>query len=221
MAKRKNQPKARAKPAPKRKRRHVRRKPVDQAIPPGASPISGTFPPVEHQFPPGVSGNPAGRPTAGATIREHYNALMASDLTQAQLRRIATDPRSSIARAAAARDVLRALEYGDLADFEPIADGKMSLEQARKKGLNTAAIRKIKVKRRTLRDAEGQEIGEEVEREVELYDRAGDHLSRICDQTESRPKTNIHHTTGDPARPEPIVLMHTAPPPAPPAGKGA
>jgi hypothetical protein len=53
-----------------------RRYPFKHANPsPGCSPYSGKAPPVEHQWGPGQSGNPTGRPPTGATYREWVNAL--------------------------------------------------------------------------------------------------------------------------------------------------
>jgi hypothetical protein len=199
--------------ASKRKPRRRATSPAEQGIRAGHG-KGGVPVPVAHQFPPKTSGNPAGRPSAGATLREQFNALAASGLTQAQLRRIATDTRVAWTRSAAAREILKALEYGDLADMEPLLDGRLTLKQLRQKGVNTAVIRKVKVKTRTLRDADGEDVGTEVEREVELHDRGGDHFNLICDQTESRPKVNVHHTgDGTTGGPAPIVLMHSAPPP--------
>ena len=55
------------------------RKPADQAK---ASPRSGVEPPPEHRFKPGQSGNPAGRKSAGATIREWWNVLAEQEQTE-------------------------------------------------------------------------------------------------------------------------------------------
>ena len=66
----------------------------------------------------------------------------------------------------------------DVADFEPYLQGGMSLEAMRDAGLNTALIRKVKVKSRIL---PGEEAETEIDREIELYSRdsALDKLSKI------------------------------------------
>src|SRR5690349_11333806 len=86
-------------------------------------------------FAPGQSGNPAGRKTAGATMREHINALAEQDLTEEDLRRMARDKAQPWARRAAAERVLKTLEAGDIADFAPFLRGEKSLEQLRADGV--------------------------------------------------------------------------------------
>jgi hypothetical protein len=163
-------------------------KPVKEGI----SPISGTAPPVEYQFKPGESGNPRGRQSAGLSLKEWINAFATRELTAEQIRRIARDPKAPWTKRAAAERVLRTLEHGDLAEMEALLDGRQTLQELQAAGVNTEVIKKVKVRRKTL-FSDGAAVGEEVEREVELHDRAGEDFDRICDRTEGRPKQSVTH----------------------------
>lgn len=163
-----------------------------------ASPLNGVVPPVEHRFRPGQSGNPKGRPSAGASIREHVNDLARRDLTENEIRVIARDPESAWPLRAAAERIIRAMEFGDLADFEGLLQGKETLEDLRARGVGTEVIKKVKSRSRTVSGPAGDE--EIIEREIELHDRAGADFDRIVNQTAGNPmqpieadvKTEVH-----------------------------
>jgi hypothetical protein len=127
-----------------------------------------------YPFQPGQSGNPGGRKTAGATIREWFNSLAEQQLDEDALRAVARDKRAPWPKRAAAERILRTLEAGDLADFEPYLRGEMTLEQLREAGRNTELLKRAKT------GAKGQ-------REVELHDRAGADIDRIIGHTEPTP----------------------------------
>lgn len=150
----------------------------------------GEFPSRKDQFPPGVSGNPNGRKTAGASLCEWLNSFAEQELTEADLRVIARDVKAPWTKRAAAERVLRTMEAGDVADMGPLLDGSMSPEQLREAGINTAVIKKIKTKTRTLYRGNEAE-GVEVEREVELHDRAGVDFDRIADRTAGKPINRV------------------------------
>jgi hypothetical protein len=172
----------------------VAKKPKKQVVPPdhqAVSPLNGVAPPTEHQFKPGESGNPAGRKSAGATIKEQFNWLAEQDLNEAQVRKIARDKSLPWTRRAAAERILRTLEAGDLADMEPALRGEKDLTTLRSEGVNTEIVKKIKVKTRVTPD--GEEV---IEREMELHDRAGADIDRILDRTEGKPAQSVDHTTG-------------------------
>ena len=72
---------------------------------------------------PGDVPNPKGRPTAGAVVKEHWNAL--AGLSQVEIEQIAADPHQSIARRAAANRWLAALDKApDLEQIIGHTDGK-------------------------------------------------------------------------------------------------
>src|ERR1043165_8450300 len=121
MAKKKPKP-AKRPPAPK-----VARSPEAQANKHAASPRNGVVPPPEHRWKPGQSGNPAGRSTAGAHIRQEVNTLAEINPTSDVVRAIANGPKEKTNRRAAAVRYLRLVESGDIADFEPWLLGKATL----------------------------------------------------------------------------------------------
>lgn len=155
----------------------------------------GIVPPVEHRWKPGQSGNPGGSRSAGAYIQEHLNVLAAGDLTEIELRTIARDKRMPWTKRAAAERILRTLEAGDIADMEPILDGTKTLAELRESGVNTEVIRKVKTKTRILPGADGKDGATEIEREIELHDRAGADVDRIMDRTLGKPSQAIDITS--------------------------
>ncbi len=147
---------------------------------------------------PGEIRNPAGRKTAGASVKEWMNVYAEKDLSEQDLRKIAKDKGKGWSERAAAERMIRALEQPDLADFEPLLDGQMSLREIRAQGHDTATIKKVKCKKRSIPQKEGESPIEEVEREIELHDRAGSELDRIMDRTEGKPTQEIAGKEGAP-----------------------
>ncbi len=143
----------------------------------------GVVPPPEHRWKPGQSGNPEGRATAGATIREHLNAFAEQGLSEAQLRKIARGKAEPWPRRAAAERILRTLEAGDLSDFTAVLEGEKTIDQLRDEGVNTVVVKKCNSKVRHLKDGSGDAITE-IEREIELHDRAGHDFDRVMDRTD-------------------------------------
>ena len=158
---------------------------------------------------PGEVRNPAGRKTAGATIKEHLNALAERNLTAKQLRTIARSDREPWTRRAAAERILRTLETGDLADMEGLLNGSVSLAELRETGVNTEVIKKVRTKVRTLDDGTT-----ETEREVELFDRAGIDFDRVLDRTEGKPRQTLE-VEGTGIAPQVLVMRHGSRPALP------
>lgn len=140
-------------------------------------------PPEEHRWPKGTSGNAKGRPpSAGATLKEWLNSFAHKGLTEAQLRRIARDPKAPMVKRMAADRMVRGV-MPPLADFQKLVSGESTLEELEKDGVDTAVVKKLK---------ERQELGKEgetvsVTREIELHNLAGEEFDRIADRTDGKP----------------------------------
>src|SRR5437773_9047869 len=107
----------------------------------------GDVPPAEHRFKLGQAANPNGRAaSAGTSIREWINSFAAHDMTEAQLRKIARDPKAPFTKRAAAERLIRMVEAGDMADFESYLDGSKTLDELQKAGINTEVVKKAKAR---------------------------------------------------------------------------
>ncbi len=137
-------------------------------------------------WPPGVSGNPKGRRTAGASVREWVNSLVEGRVPAPALRKIADDEREEPARRAAAVRVLRMVEDPDLADFADAIEGGATLGELRDRGVPTRLIKRLKSKTRTLKG--GKTL---TTREIELHDRSGEDFDRVIEQTDGRPRQTV------------------------------
>jgi hypothetical protein len=116
-----------------------------------------------------------------------------ADLTEEDLRRIGRNRKETSARRSAAERVLRLMEAPDLADFAGLLRGENNLEDLRAMGVNTEAVKKFKQKTRRVPIGEG-ETEEVIEREIELYDRAGSDFDRVLDRTAGKPAQAIQIT---------------------------
>src|SRR5439155_17562829 len=130
------------------------------------------------------------------------NSFAETKLNEQELRAIARDKSVEWSKRTAAERMIRTLEAGDLADFQPYLAGEKSLEELRQAGINTELVKKAKVKVRTLDDGTT-----ETEREVELFDRAGTDFDRVCDRTEGRPRQVVEVESSGVA-PQVLVLPH-------------
>lgn len=182
------------KQAPKKRRTRKKRDPEQP---------KGEFPSRKDQFPPGTTGNPKGRPTAGATMIEWANVLTdpARPALEPELRRIEADPNQPPTKRAAALWVLSLIDRPNLTDYEPLLKGAVGLDELRKSGVDTRHIKKLKQKSR--REVVGTNpddspIEEDViEREIELHDRIGEAFDRIADRTHGRPRQQVDLTSVD------------------------
>lgn len=139
-------------------------------------------PPVEYQFKPGQSGNPAGRKKAGAYIREWLNVFAEQELTEDQLRKIARSKSQPCTKRAAAERALRMMESPDLADFSEYLDGKASIDELRKAGIDTSLVKRAKVRVERRKDKTKVET-----REIELHDRSLGEFNTVVDTTDGTP----------------------------------
>lgn len=154
-------------------------KPVLQAknTHPDASPISGVAPPVHSRFKPGQSGNPRGRPNAGASIRDFLNEM--GEWTPDQIKAVLNDPKAPATKVMAARTLFDALESPDMAVYEDLLNGSKTLEQLRAEGINTGHIQKYT--RRVAADGT-------VTVTITLKDRSDRVIDRILDRTAGKPR---------------------------------
>jgi hypothetical protein len=140
-------------------------------------------PPVATRFQPGRSGNPKGRPpAAGKSIVEALNQLVADDVLEDDLRKLARSRREKPVKRIAAGLLLQALEHGDMADFDELIFGETQLEELRAKGIHTAIIKRFtrRVRTKTRRDGT---VEKNVSVTIELHDRSGKAFDRIMDRT--------------------------------------
>jgi hypothetical protein len=104
-------------------------------------------------------------------------------------------------------------------------EGKKTLDEMRFDGLNTEVVKKCKTKRRTIM-AEGAPPVEELEVEIELFDRSGADFDRILDRTAGRARqvVDLRGEAGK-AMASPMIIIETldsasAPRPGADAGGG-
>ncbi len=88
------------------------------------------------------------------------------------------------------------MEAGDIADFEPVLDGQMSLRELRTAGICTTVVKKVKTKKRSIPQGPDKEPIEEVEREIELHDRSGREFDRVLDRTDGKANQTISSPEG-------------------------
>lgn len=157
-----------------------------------ASPLNGTIPPPERRFGAGPLANRPGRPAnCGSTLIEWINSFAYQEFTADDLRRIIKDSRTPKAKQAAADMMLRLGERADMADFEPLLDGQMSLRELKASGVDTAMVKKTKTKTRRIPQGDGEPIVE-TEREVELHDRALAAWRDVVDDTNGKPTQSVN-----------------------------
>ena len=140
---------------------------------------------AEHAFKPGQSGNPAGRPSAGASIRDWLNIMC--EWTAKDLRVIAQDENEPAAKRAAAVRMLLSCEMNDLAAFSPFLEGKKTLAELAEDGVDTSKVKSARV----TPGPHGNSYT------IELHDRSGSEADRIMDRTEGKPKQAVDIGGGD------------------------
>lgn len=128
--------------------------------------------------------NSGRKPSAGLSVREWVNSMQ--DWEEADLRKVCFDRKLPWTKRLAAKRMLHAIENPDLADFNDYLEGGVDLIDLRDKGIDTALVKKAKVKTRTI-ERDGAEPIVEVEREIELHERSADDFDRLLDQTAGKP----------------------------------
>lgn len=137
---------------------------------------SGLPPPIATRWKKGESP----RMNGGTRIIEAMNSLISRGVTEDQLRRMAKSKGRGPAWRAAAVQVLRMMEQGDLADFQAVLDGTKTLEQLRDEdGVDTTIVKKIKPVSPTEHGGGGNEI--------ELHDRTQKALELVIGHTHGKP----------------------------------
>ena len=76
-------------------------------------------------------------------------------------------------------ELLRPIETPDLGDYEPHMTGEKTLGQLRKDGVDTGVLKKV--------TPNEHGVG------VELHDRSGESLDRVCDRTYGKPIRRQQH----------------------------
>ena len=87
--------------------------------------------------------------------------------------------------------MLRAMECGDMADFEGLLNGETTLQELRDSGVNTEVVKRIRQRKRTVSTDDRSE--ETIEHEIELHDRAGADFDRVVEHTDGRPRQTLEH----------------------------
>lgn len=114
--------------------------------------------------------------------------LVASEVLEDDLRAIVLDDSQPWAKRAAAGRMIRAVEFGDLADFAALLRGETTLEELKASGVNTEVVKRFRRRARRVR-RKGGGFDELVYISIELYDRSGADFDRV-----------IHHTDGTPTQ---------------------
>lgn len=146
----------------------------------------GVVPPVATRFVPGDPRIQPKKRDASWSYKDWLNQLQ--DSTPDELMTIIRGTKNSALKIAAARDILARACPGDLADFEDYCDGRITLQEARDKGIPTDWLKKVKVKTHTDKDG-----NTETTREIELKDDAHKSLDRVLDRTGGKPAQEIKH----------------------------
>jgi hypothetical protein len=152
---------------------------------PGGRWLPGHTPQGATPFKPGQSGNPKGRPSAGAAVIEWLNELQNSN--EDELDAIVSDKTNPLPKRAAAIQWLTILaDAADIADFATYLDGTESLADLKRRGVRVRRLKKIRGSITT--NARGEKV---INLDVELSERGGRVLDRIMDRTHGRPRQQI------------------------------
>lgn len=130
------------------------------------------------------------RKTVGAAIKVWMNHFSTQDLSSQEVAEIYRDEKAPLTKRLAAKRLMRAMEDPDMADYEPVLEGEISLRDLRASGVDTTLVKKMKIREKTTTGEDGGET-REVTRELDLHDRSLDEVRTIMDYTEGRPAQQI------------------------------
>jgi hypothetical protein len=150
-----------------------------------------------NRFQPGESGNPKGRKTLGAYVTEWLNAFSFRKVNRRTLLRIARSRKADPNMIIAAGRMLAMMDRPDLADFEPLVDGQLSLRELRAQGVDTSQLKRWEPKKTktTIRKQGEADVEEETsEAKIELFDRAPQAFDAVLDRTDGQPGQSLRIT---------------------------
>jgi hypothetical protein len=93
-----------------RRRQTASKIPAEQGLGPKSGSVGYGKPPVEHQFPPGVSGNPDGTPRSRSNLWRHFCRWL--EMSPTQLAEAAKDKKLTMAERAAIKQVRQLVAKG-------------------------------------------------------------------------------------------------------------
>ena len=131
---------------------------------------------------PNLNGKPK---NVGLTIIENLNTWADRRLVRRDLENIARSNDATFSEVIGAVQALHASEYTDMADFEELCEDGMTLKKLRDLGVNTAAVKKLRVKTTSRTTHDGETIVETT-KEVELHERATESFREIMDRTNGK-----------------------------------
>lgn len=149
---------------------------------------------VAPQWQPGQSGNPAGRKTAGASIREWYNSM--HGWSEDDLKRCMNDKKEGYSKRKVAEAILN-MGAVDVADYEDLIEGRKTLAQLKAEGVRTNTIKRVK--RKTKTDGGGSEYEIEFRDSVDTVTEAiiGHTDGKAIQRVETTGNLNVNNTPAD------------------------
>lgn len=132
---------------------------------------------------------PPGRPAIGASIKEWFNQMQ--DWSRDDLLAVANNPKLGTSKVAAANRLLTSRERPDMSIFAGYLSGREDLNALKKKGVDTAIIKRVIV-RETVTET-GTTM---IRREIELHDRGRIETEMLIDYTAGKPTNRTDVTSG-------------------------
>lgn len=121
------------------------------------------------------------RVSIGQKVIQHLDKL--GDCTDQELRDIATNMSLAVGKRLAANMLVRASQNPDIADYQDFLDGKIGLEELRKRGINTFSVKKATQKSKAGRKSKDGTSNIILERAVELFPPPDELIEKIINHT--------------------------------------